>query len=205
MTAQRSNDDESIPVGREQVIKAATEAAAILFSEHQPSQVTVRDIAAAAGVSHALLHRYMGTKEDIFLAALEYDHALIAEKVKEARGMAGVGSPFDDTLPFARYFRTLVRASLDGISVSATDELRSFNDRMMVSLRENPPGAEVLGGPTDIRIRFAAVLGATAAIIAAEDFFLSWAGLDGEDREQTLRELNRLNLRILMLDEPQPE
>ena len=58
---------------------------------------------------------------------------------------------------------------------------------------------------TDIRIRFAAVLGATAAIIAAEDFFLSWAGLDGEDREQTLRELNRLNLRILMLDEPQPE
>ena len=93
MTAQRSNDDESIPVGREQVIKAATEAAAILFSEHQPSQVTVRDIAAAAGVSHALLHRYMGTKEDIFLAALEYDHALIAEKVKEARGMAGVGSP----------------------------------------------------------------------------------------------------------------
>ena len=58
--------------------------------------------------------------------------------------------------------------------------------------------------PPQRRIR-AAVLGATAAIIAAEDFFLSWAGLDGEDREQTLRELNRLNLRILMLDEPQPE
>ena len=53
--------------GREATTAAILEAAQELFSEHGYTAVSVRDIAERAGVSHALVHRYLGSKADIFL------------------------------------------------------------------------------------------------------------------------------------------
>ena len=52
---------------RERMLAAAAE----LFAERPVSKVTVRDIADRAGVSHALVHRYLGSKDDIFRAVLD--------------------------------------------------------------------------------------------------------------------------------------
>ena len=56
--------------GREQSTAAILDAAEKLFAERGFTAVTVRDIAAEAGVSHALVHRYLGSKQDVYRAML---------------------------------------------------------------------------------------------------------------------------------------
>src|SRR5512143_89809 len=51
--------------GRKDVEERALTAALELLARHPYRDVSVRDIAERAHVSHALLHRYLGSKEDI--------------------------------------------------------------------------------------------------------------------------------------------
>jgi AcrR family transcriptional regulator len=51
------------------VILAAARAS---FSERGFERATMRDIAARAGVDSALVHHYFGTKQQLFLAAMEF-------------------------------------------------------------------------------------------------------------------------------------
>ena len=51
--------------GREATTAAILDAAEELFSARGFSAVTVRDVAKRAGVSHALIHRYLGSTDDI--------------------------------------------------------------------------------------------------------------------------------------------
>jgi AcrR family transcriptional regulator len=46
-------------------------AARALFAEHGYAGTTIRSVATAAGVDAALVHHYFGTKDELFLAALE--------------------------------------------------------------------------------------------------------------------------------------
>ncbi len=66
------------PTGRDDVVAALVAAATKLFTEHAPGDVTIRAIAAAAGVNHGLVHRHIGSKLD--LARLVIDAA--SERVK---------------------------------------------------------------------------------------------------------------------------
>ncbi|MFL6154748.1 MAG: TetR/AcrR family transcriptional regulator, partial [Marmoricola sp.] len=50
---------------------AILEAARGLFAENGFSGTSVRAVAGAAGVDPALVHHYFGTKDDLFVAALE--------------------------------------------------------------------------------------------------------------------------------------
>ena len=56
--------------GRDATTAAILDAAEELFHERGYEAVTVRDIADQAGVSHALVHQYAGSKEDLFRAVL---------------------------------------------------------------------------------------------------------------------------------------
>ena len=56
--------------GRDATTAAILDAAEGLFYERDYEAVTVRDIAEQAGVSHALVHQYAGSKEDLFRAVL---------------------------------------------------------------------------------------------------------------------------------------
>jgi AcrR family transcriptional regulator len=47
------------------------EAARALFAAHGFGGTTIRAVAAAAGVDAALVHHYFGTKDDLFVAALD--------------------------------------------------------------------------------------------------------------------------------------
>jgi TetR/AcrR family transcriptional regulator, repressor for neighboring sulfatase len=60
------------PAGGPEIRQAVTEAAERLFRERSPADVTLREIAAEAGVNHSLLYRYFRTKEAI-LASVFYD------------------------------------------------------------------------------------------------------------------------------------
>ena len=66
------------PRGREAVRGALLDAAARLFVERGPGAVSVRQLAAAAGVNHGLVHQYFGSKDGLIQATLEHLASQIA-------------------------------------------------------------------------------------------------------------------------------
>ena len=86
-----------------------------LFAERGFNDVAVRDIAAAAGVTHPLIYYYWASKEDLLAAVLEHTQSRV-------RQMAPKGDAAELTSELARaylknsrrYLRIITRAFLDG-------------------------------------------------------------------------------------------
>ncbi|HKA54328.1 MAG TPA: helix-turn-helix domain-containing protein, partial [Candidatus Binatia bacterium] len=103
------------PRGREAVMAAVLDAATTLFAARGPAAVSVRDVAAAAGVNHALVHRHFGSKQAVLRAVLEraaYELAAVAATITETQG--GIAQLFAASAERATYWRALARAILDG-------------------------------------------------------------------------------------------
>ena len=187
------------PAGREAVVETTIRAAAKLFAERNPSQVSVREIATAAGVSHALVHRYLGTKDDIFRAALAFDREEVAEYWTRDHGFDRTAGTFGQDLPPGRYVRTIMRAALDGVPMSADDMKLPHADQMLAFL-QSQAFPEVSGEDGfDPRLLFSAVTAMAAGMGVAEDFFLAQSGLENEDRASVHAEFNRLIMHVMAL------
>lgn len=195
----RGDSDDSRPNGRAEVVAAATRAAADLFAEKNPTHVSVREIAARAGVSHALVHRYMGSKEDILKAALALDRHEAADYWTHKHGLGTGGGTFEQDEPPGRYIRTVMRASLEGITLEP-DDIRLPHAQHMLEFLETRGFPDVKDAPGfDVRVLFSAVTAMAAGMAVAEDFFLVQSGIEGEDREKLRAEINRLIMRIMTL------
>jgi AcrR family transcriptional regulator len=202
------------PVGRSEVIQATVRAAAELFADKSPSQVTVREIAARAGVSHALVHRYLGSKENIFRHALAYNRDAMAQAHHDCQSGHSVW-PFDGQTPQSRYVRTVVRATLDGVSFGREElqPMRAHGGDDTVSVHTKAAAATQSADlPTfDSRIAFTALVAMTVGMAVAEEFCLAQAELEAADRNWMCSEMNRLGYHILGLTiardavEPDPE
>lgn len=81
---------------REATRRRLLTAARDLFGEHGYDGVTVRMIAATAGVNVALVHRYFGSKAALFAEVLEGEYVI-------QRVIAGVGDPAPLPLRLARH------------------------------------------------------------------------------------------------------
>src|SRR5688572_23876600 len=115
-----SHPVESKPRGREQVRSAVLTATSALVAERGPDGFSVREIAARAGVNHALVHRHFGTKADVLEQMLAADAEAVVAAVVESglptSGEAGsdvVAELLDLLAARPSYWRTLVHAVLD--------------------------------------------------------------------------------------------
>jgi AcrR family transcriptional regulator len=59
------------PHGREQVTESIINATLSLWTAQGPSELSLRSIAARAGVNYGLVHRHFGTKEAVIRAAMD--------------------------------------------------------------------------------------------------------------------------------------
>ena len=91
-----------------------------LVAERGPDGFSVREIAARAGVNHALVHRHFGTKADVLEQMLAADAEAVVAAVIESglptSGQAGgevVAELLDLLADHPSYWRTLVHAVLD--------------------------------------------------------------------------------------------
>ncbi|MCB8874625.1 TetR/AcrR family transcriptional regulator [Acidisoma silvae] len=73
------------------VADALQRAALDLFAQQNYSTVTIKDIAAATGINSALIYYYFGSKEDLFLKAVENTVEVAFRKFDDVS--AGVQSP----------------------------------------------------------------------------------------------------------------
>ena len=91
-----------------------------LVAERGPDGFSVRDIAARAGVNHALVHRHFGTKTDVLEQVLATEAAAVVTAVAESGLPTSGQAPGEEVAPLldvlaARpsYWRALVHAVLD--------------------------------------------------------------------------------------------
>jgi AcrR family transcriptional regulator len=187
------------PVGRDEVVEATLRAATALFADHNPSQVSVRQIAAAAGVSHALVHRYLGSKDDIFHAALNRSRQEAADYWMHEHGITKTSGTFEADLPPGRYIRTIMRASLDGVILTSEDMKLPRAERMVDVFERQAFEADSSNAGFDARLLMSAVTAMTAGMAVAEEFCLAQSGTENEDRAHVHKEFNRLIVRMMSL------
>ena len=173
-------------VTRKRILAAARD----LFARRGVDSVSVREIAAAAGVNHALVHRYFGAKTDIVAEILE----------GEAKAMSAMARPEADTVTSLAALREvfsyvltggrtslllMLRAEIDGLAPERLLDgapLRPL-DLLASWLEQRRPGT----GETDPRV-MAMVLGAALMGLASvQPMLTAGVGLEGEDQEALLQ------------------
>ena len=92
-------------------------AAQHLFAERGFHAVSVRDIAAEAGVSHALVHRYLGSKEAILTAVMKRHTGPVLDVARVAGGVReAVPDMFRELrVHRADYLKLLARMGMDRV------------------------------------------------------------------------------------------
>ncbi|MDF5754471.1 TetR/AcrR family transcriptional regulator [Spongiactinospora sp. TRM90649] len=92
------------------------DAALWLFSEHDAENVSIDDVAAAAGASRALVYHYFGGKHELYLAALKNAAEQLEERLRMVEGgrpldalASGLGRYFDFVEEHATGFAALLR------------------------------------------------------------------------------------------------
>ena len=168
---------------QDEVTTAVLDAAAKLFADQGIRRTTVRDIAAAAGVSHPLVHAYLGTKEAI-LAAVFARHGELARR----HGADKAAKMPELAAHLARYAlgerrdfaRLSARAALEGVpfplAESAFPGTRALADYAAQLARE--PDGETWYPGIGPRVLVASLIAVCIGWAALGDALLAAAGLD---------------------------
>jgi len=103
------------PRGREAVVDALIASAADLFAARGTEGASVREVAAAAGVNHALVFRHFGSKERLVRVVLDRQlDGLLAEFRAAGLDPAALTAVGERVADDERLWKLLTRAVLDG-------------------------------------------------------------------------------------------
>jgi AcrR family transcriptional regulator len=175
--------------GREAVVARVLDAAEELFADRPYGDVSVRAIADAAGVSHALVHRYAGSKADIIRAVLARHEGVLALVAADATTVRGAAALMlsGDMKRTQRYFRLVLRVTMDSVLRDVTGvsfEATRLLTRLALAQRADA-GADAAAG-VDVRL----------GVAAAVSLVVGFAGL----RENVLREVGLADIADCDLD-----
>lgn len=157
------------------------EAAERLFSQRGVRDVTVRDVAAAAGVTHPLIYYYWSSKDGLLAAVLERSQ-------RRMRGLPADLEPVQAATELAReslasnhaYLVTLARALLDGMPPSRWPGGFPAIERLVEMATERARPEDV----TEARARVAAAVAQLFGWALVEDALLEISGLTAPDKER---------------------
>jgi len=188
--------------GREATTAAILDAAEELFSANGFEAVTVRAIAERAGVSHALVHRYLGSKGEVFRAVLERNQGIILAAAPDNPDLLATTSLImrEGLTNHRRYVRLLADSALHGLPYEQTTGRFAAVERL-VELAEravaSAPPSERTGEDLDPRFVIACVTALFLGWAATESWVLPAAGLHDMDEAEAIDGLERVMLGIL--------
>jgi len=186
---------------RQRTMDRILDAAAQLFAEKGADAVSVRDVAEMAGVSHALVHRYFGNKDDLVLAAFAKSSELVGERVAGAETASEfVESIFGVFIEHPLIPRMMIRNLLEGPR-SGEPAHAPIIPRALELMEAEKAVAPQKGDAElfDAHLIVAAVAALTLGWTAAEDRLVTRANMGDHDREEIRAELQRLIRRILAM------
>jgi AcrR family transcriptional regulator len=188
--------------GREATTAAMLDAAEELFSDHGFSAVTVRDIAERSGVSHALVHRYLGSKDDVYRAVLKRgEHGILQAAPGIADVLEAASLMLREGLGERRqYVRLVAHSALHGLSYDRTSGTFAATNRL-VELAEQAAASASPGERTDKALDPRFVVACAVALFlgwaATESWVLPAAGIRDLDEAEVLDGLERVIRGIL--------
>jgi AcrR family transcriptional regulator len=188
--------------GREATTAAILDAAEELFAARGFNAVTVRAIAERAGVSHALVHRYLGSKGEVFRAVLSRKQGIILAAAPDNPDLLATTSLImrEGLTNHRRYVRLLADSALHGLPYEQTPGRFAAVDRL-VELAEravaSAPPSEGISEDLDPRFVIACVTALFLGWAATESWVLPAAGIRGMDEAEVLAGLERVMLGIL--------
>jgi AcrR family transcriptional regulator len=189
--------------GREATTAAILDSAEELFYEHGYDGVTVRGIAKQVGVSHALVHQYVGSKEEIFRAVLARNDGLMVagetgslSLLESARLILRRGlEP-----PGREYLRLLMKSALSGLPYDQTTGHFTEVDRLVELAEQRAAAAspvERAEKDLDPRLVGACVGSLFLGWVAGESWLRPAWGLQDMDDAEIADGLERVILSIL--------
>jgi AcrR family transcriptional regulator len=191
---------ETVRGSREQTTERILDAATELFANQNPSTVTVRQIAEKAGVTHALVHQYVGTKQDLLNSVIQrvaYDRTAL---VRRSAGFEdAVRVLMQQVLANRAYTKTVVRSALDNVEyVSLKDRIRT--GQALVELAQAAAASEATPPAPprgiDVRVVVAAMSSMAFGWSATEDWAWQVYGLDPADKEDVYQQLGEIAVYI---------
>jgi AcrR family transcriptional regulator len=189
--------------GRDATTTAILDAAEELFHERGYEAVTVRDIAEQAGVSHALVHQYAGSKEDLFRAVLSRNDGYMVSRAPAHLDLLESASLIlrSGLEPRARdYGRLLMRTALTGLPYDQTTGRFAAVERLIELAErqaESASASERAEKDLDPRLVGACIGSLYLGWVSGESWLRPAWGLEDMDDDEVATGLERVILSIL--------
>jgi AcrR family transcriptional regulator len=153
----------------------------------------VREIAAQAGVTHALVHQYVGTKDDVLNAVIVRDAPNRKRMITDMPDLHNVMPQlFEDVLDRRVHTQSIIRSAMDGVEYASLKD-RTEVGRALIDLADasRALGMSRLPSPdaTDPRIALAAGVAMTYGWVAVGSWLTHIFDLEGQDPVEVRRQL----------------
>ena len=182
---------------RAETMASIVAAAGQLFSEHGTEAVSIRQIAARAGVSHTLVHKYFGTKEElvrVVIGARDDQFAGLLSQVSSDR--EALRETTRAVLRSREQLRTTMYAALEGRSSEEVGgswpAVGAFAERFMGERRGGAGEAAV-----DPRMVSAAMAALLLGWSVLQEMLLEATGLEDLGEEEVVEALVELEIRMM--------
>jgi AcrR family transcriptional regulator len=184
--------------GREQTTADILDAAEKLFAHRGFTAVTVRDIAAEAGVSHALVHRYLGSKQDVYRAMLARREDVISDAAPPEGDLLEASSLMlrEAVLHQRNYVRLIAHSALHGLSYERTVGRFAATARLVELAQRTAAeeGEERDPDAPDPRFVIAAVVAMLIGFSAGREWILRASALEAMSDDEFVDEFERVVL-----------
>ncbi len=204
MTSRNGAESASIMrrPGKEVNTARILDSAQELFAKHGPRAVSVREVAEHAGVSHALVHKYFGSKDDLIKAVID---RVDVKRATTARASASLRGAYQVLLPRAMLQRDhsmmLVRSAMEGTEyVSLAERIRTTSAMVALARNAAASGDKPLPPPRDIdpRVLVSAITAMILGWASIEDWVWPTAGIDPAEKDEIYRQL--IEMAVYMAD-----
>jgi TetR/AcrR family transcriptional regulator, repressor for neighboring sulfatase len=187
--------------GREAVVERILDAAEELFSLRGLSGTSMRDVAAAAGVSHALAHRYVGSKADLLAAVFRRREHLLVEAADSADDLREAVITMMGSGLTRQHMRLIARSALEGVPYRSSYEDFPATQKLVELARRKAAG--IAAGADDDgdrlldpRLVVAGTIVLALGWAAIEPWIVRATRLDSWSREELDAGLLSLMLRV---------
>ena len=172
-----------------------------LFAKRGPGAVSVRQIAENAGVSHAIVHRYFGSKDELIQAVFQRVDASRTATARESVSLRQVYQAlFPNLMMFQRdHSMMLVRSAMEGREyVPLAERITTTSAMVELARKTAASGADPLPPPSDIdpRVLVSAISAMILGWASIEDWVWPTAGLDPVDKDEVYRQLMEIVLYV---------
>jgi AcrR family transcriptional regulator len=180
------------PRGREEIVNAILKATEGLLPKHNPTEISLRQIADAANVNYSLIHRYFGTKESVIMAAHERMLNKVGEQFSTVDRLDGnIGVLFRISGENVSRRTLLARAMLDGADPHLIRHHFPIMQQLIELLRQKKSRRKK---PSDYDAETLAAFFAATALgwFFFEPFLLASTGLEKKDKKKVHHQITEM-------------